>query len=148
MRRFGFRMMLAGLIVALFAGTGRAQAAGDEPASLKARAAARFPQPVTVAALDHRLVIEPSNHQGALGHVAGVVRASDGDVKILLRYGGFLGLGTRVIAVPVEATGLLGQFLEVLDLDEQQLSALPTWKAGEGVPLADSDSIRIGLTKN
>ncbi len=136
-------------VAACVASAGWAQGAtGPDLATLKERAAHRFPQPVTVGALGHRQVIEPSNHQGALGHVAGVVRTPAGDIEILLRRGGFLGLGSSLIAVPVEATGLLGQFLEVLDLDECELDALPEWKPGDGVALSESDSIRIGLTKN
>jgi hypothetical protein len=120
--------------------------AADE--TLKEKAARRFPQPVRVGDLGTRLVTEPSNHETVLGRTAGVVRLPNGDIEILLRYGGFLGLGTRLIAVPVEATGILGQFLEVLDLDQKQLDALPDWKPDEGVRLADNETIRIGLTKN
>ena len=84
--------------------------------------------------------------QGVLGRVEGVARAQDGSVKVLVRYGGLLGFGTRLIAVPVEATALLGQFIEVVDLDPNQLEVMPTWPGGDR--LADDATIRIGVTRN
>lgn len=117
------------------------------PMSAQERAEKRFPQPVRVGDLTGRLVLEPSNHQTVIGRVAGVARTGDA-IRLVVRYGGLLGFGTRTIAVPIEATALLGQFVQVVDLNADQLRALPDWAASAGVPIDAEDRIRIGLNRN
>lgn len=111
------------------------------------RAEMRFPQPVRVGDLTDRLVIEPSNHQGVIGRVAGVARSGE-RVDLIVRYGGLLGFGTRTIAVPAATTALLGQYVQVLDLDAAQLEALPEWTAAAGTPVGNDERIRIGINRN
>ncbi len=116
--------------------------------TLKERAEKRWPQPVRVGDLRERLVIEPSNHQGALGRVSGVSREADGALKLVFRYGGVLGLGARTIGIPIEATALLGQFVQVTDLDEAALKAMPAWTGAGSVALGADEVVRIGLNRN
>ncbi len=128
-----------------------AQQPGAPMPTPAARAAGRFPQPVRVGDLIGRQVLRPVERQDVLGRVAGAVRGPDGAVLVVVSLGGVLGLGTRPVAVPVEATVLLGEYLAVMDLTPEQLRALPTFDgAGDGAgtrPLPPDESIRVGLTR-
>jgi len=119
-----------------------------EGLTLSERAARRMPQPVRVGDLVGRAVLEPSNHQGRLGRVAGVSRGADGALLLVFRYGGLLGFGTRPIAVPIEATALLGQFVQVTDVALATLHALPDWTGEGATALGADDVVRIGLNRN
>ena len=115
--------------------------------SLAESAAMRFPQPVRVGDLLGREVLEPTESQRVLGRVEQVVRDGDGMLAVVIRFGGFLGFGSRPISVPVDATVLLGQVLEVVAFTPDQLRGFPTFApAGTSVVPADS-TIRVGLAK-
>lgn len=114
----------------------------------KEKAERRFPQPVRVGDLVGRQVLEPSNHQGVIGRVDGVTRVGEGEFKLVVRYGGLLGFGTRTIAIPIEATALLGQYVQVVDLDRDKLKALPDWAVGTGAAVPADERIRIGINRN
>ena len=115
--------------------------------SLAERAARRFPQPVRVGDLIRRQVLRPVEQQDVLGRVAAVVRRTDGAILIVMDTGGLLGIGTRRVGVPVEATALLGEHLALLDLTPELLRALPAFDAAGTVPLPPDDLIRVGLTR-
>jgi len=68
-------------------------------------------------------------------------------VLIVISLGGVLGLDTRPVAVPVEATALLGEYLAVMDLTPEQLQALPTFTAAGTQPLRPDQMIKVGLTR-
>lgn len=129
-------------------GAGQAPQSAPDTLSPAQRAARRFPQPVRVGDLRDRQVLEPSNHQGVLGRVEGIARSADGSLLLLMRYGGLLGYGTRLIAVPIEATALLGQFVQVVDIPEERLKALPTFDGKGGTPLGPDEVIRVGINRN
>ena len=114
---------------------------------LAARAAARFPQPVRVGDLLGKEVLRPVEAQDVLGRVAAITRRPDGAVLIVVRLGGVLGLGARPVAVPVEATALLGPYLAVMDLSPEQLRALPTYDGAGAQMLPGDETIRVGLTR-
>jgi hypothetical protein len=117
------------------------------PAMTPAAAAQkRFPQPVVVETLLGRTVLEPLESQPVLGHVEQIVRQGDG-IKVVINYGGFLGFGSRPIAVPVEAMVLLGQYMEVVDFKPDQLDKFPTFAEDGAVPLAKGDTIKVGLAR-
>ena len=119
-----------------------------DPASPPAgRAAARFPQPVWVGDLLGKQVLRPVEAQDVLGRVAAIARRPDGAVLIVVRLGGVLGLGARPVAVPVEATALLGPYLAVMDLSPGQLRALPTYDSDGAQALPADETIRVGLTR-
>jgi len=156
MHSVDFRLYYTGLFLAAFAlaPDGFAQGAnGDVPdknseqLSPAAKAERRFPQPVRAGDLVGRQVLEPSNHKGVIGRVVGVARTRQGAVQIVVRYGGLLGYGARTIAVPVEATALLGQSVQVVDLDPTQLKALPDWTASAGDGVAPDERIRVGVNR-
>jgi hypothetical protein len=92
-------------------------------------------------------VLQPVATQNFLGTVEEVVRAADGTVDVVMRFGGFLGLGARPIAVPVDAMVLLGQDMEVVAYTPDQLKALPTYTSGDAKPLPLDSLIKVGLAK-
>ena len=99
-----------------------------------------------VGDLIRRQVLRPVEQQDVLGRVAAVVRRPDGAVLIVVSLGGVLGVGTRPVAVPVEAAALLGEHVTVLDLTPEQLRALPTFD-GAAAALAPDEVIRVGLAR-
>jgi hypothetical protein len=122
-----------------------AQEPAPPGADLRAFAAKRFPQPVRVGDLIHRRVLQPLETRPILGHVDAVIRTQGGMVAIVVKYGGFLGFGGRLIAVPADGIVLLGNELEILDFTPQQLDAFPTFHGSGSSPLAGDDEIRLGL---
>ncbi len=109
--------------------------------------AKRFPQPVRVGDLLNRRVLEPIESQPTLGRVQSVVRLADGTIAVVIKFGGFLGFDTRPIAVPVNAMVLLGQFMEVVDYETDQLQKFPTFNPAGSKPLSPDSIIRVGLAR-
>ena len=109
--------------------------------------AMRFPQPVRVGDLLHRMVLRPVESQDVVGRVRQVVRDNTGTIEIVVAYGGFLGIGSRPIAVPLDATVLLGADMEIVAYTPQQLRRLPTFVAAGTTPVAPETIVRIGLAK-
>lgn len=153
--RFHNRRLLSGFIVMglsfAWAALQPAQAQGAHsvaPASDVATAAKRFPQPVRVGDLANRLVLEPSNHQSVLGRVDGISRDATGRLYLVMRYGGLLGIGTRKIGVPLETTTLLGQFVQIVDIPQDQLDKLPVFDSAAAQMLAENETVRMGINRN
>ena len=115
--------------------------------SLANSAAMRFPQPVRVGDLLDRDVLEPVESQTVLGTVRGVVRDGNGTVEVVVDYGGFLGFGTRPIAVPVDGMVLLGQDMEVVAFTPEQLRQFPTFSASDATAVPADTVIKVGLAK-
>ena len=115
--------------------------------SLANSAAMRFPQPVRVGDLLNRDVLQPVESQRLLGTVRQVVREADGTLKIVMRYGGVLGFGARIIAVPVDAMVLVGQEMEVVAYTPEQLAAFPSYKIVTATEVPAGTVIKIGLAK-
>ena len=82
--------------------------------SLAESAAMRFPQPVRTGDLPDREVLRPVESQDVLGRVRRLVRDANGQIMVVVDFGGFLGFGSRPIAVPVDAMVLLGQDMEIV----------------------------------
>ena len=147
------RTALALLVFALIGTAARAQSAtpGGMPPppgmSLAGSAAMRFPQPVRVGDLLNRAVIEPVEAQNFLGTVQQIVRDSDGNLAAVIRYGGFLGFGTRPISVPIDAMVLVGQVMEVVAYTPKQLEKFPTFSSGRSMPVSPDIIVKIGLAK-
>jgi hypothetical protein len=136
------RRWVVGLL--LVAGPAWAQSPGRAP--FVEKAAKRFPQPVRVGDLLGRQVIEPRESQDLLGRVAGIRRDGDGGLDLVMSYGGLLGFGARLIAVPIEAVALLGELVVVMDLSPKQLDLFPTAPSQNSLLGAD-ETIRVGLVK-
>jgi hypothetical protein len=95
--------------------------------SLAESAAMRFPQPVRVGDLLGREVLRPVEGQDVLGRVRRVVRDRNGQIMVVIAFGGFLGFASRPIAVPVDAMVLLGQDMEIVAFRPKQLQQFPTF---------------------
>ena len=65
-----------------------------------------------------------------LGDVDRVVQTTDGKAYAVVGFGGFLGLGERKVAIPVEQLALRGDRLVVTTMTTEQLRALPAFDAG------------------
>src|SRR5262249_59597419 len=108
----------AGLVILAGAVHGQSNTPGGMPPPagmcLAESTAMRFPQPVRVGDLLGREVLRPVESQDLLGRVRRLVRDRDGNIMVVVDFGGFLGSGTRPIAVPVDAMVLLGQDLEIV----------------------------------
>lgn len=115
--------------------------------SLAQSNAMRFPQPIRVGSLLHRLVLQPVESQTVLGRVVAVVRNETGMIELVVAYGGFLGVGRRPIAVPINATVLLGAAMEIVAYTPEQLRRLPTFTGAGTTPLPADTVLRIGLAK-
>jgi hypothetical protein len=145
------RLPLIAVLALLAAFCGAAVAQGANPAvgpavlaSLAAQTARRFPQPVRVGDLIGRQVLQPTESQQVLGHVAAIANGPDG-VEAIVTYGGFLGFGTHPIAVPIDGLALLGQYVVATGFTPAQLAAFPMADAAATTKLAPDSVIRMGI---
>ncbi len=107
----------------------------------------RFPQPVRVGDLLGREVLRPVESQDVLGRVRRVVRDQNGQIMVVIDFGGFLGFGSRPIAVPVDAMVLLGQDMEIVAFTPKQLQQFPTFSPSGTADVPDDTIIKVGLAK-
>jgi hypothetical protein len=149
MRRRHCLLAVPGLALALASVPAFAQTVPPLPdaATLAARQAKRFPQPVRAGDLIGRDVLQPLESQPVLGRVVAVVRRPDGGLAMIVAYGGVLGFGARPIAVPIEAMALLGEYVAILDFTPAQLATLPTADTTALTPVPPDQTIRVALTK-
>jgi hypothetical protein len=105
----------------------------------------RYPQPVKVGDLLGLRVLDDQDR--TLGRISAVVRTSAGKIQLIVPYGGFLGLGKRLVAVPIEVVGIAGRQLAALDMDRAAFDAAPAWSDASVVRLDAAESIRIALYK-
>jgi hypothetical protein len=133
------------LAVCLAGAIAMAQQPAPSGTDLADFAAKRFPQTVRVGDLIHRRVLQPLESRPVLGRVDSVVRQSDGKITIIVDYGGILGLGSRLIAVPVDAMVLLGDEMEILDFTPRELDRFPTFRGGTGIAVPGQARIEVGL---
>jgi hypothetical protein len=115
--------------------------------SLAQSTAMRFPQPVRVGDLLGREVLRPVESQDVLGRVRRLVRDRDGQIMVVVDFGGFLGFGARPIAVPVDAMVLLGQDMEIVAYTPDQLRQFPTFSPSGTTDVANDTTIKVGLAK-
>jgi hypothetical protein len=107
----------------------------------------RFPQPVRVGDLLGRQVLRPVESQDVLGRVRRLVRDGNGQIMVVVDFGGFLGFGSRPIAVPVDAMVLLGQDMEIVAFTPEQIRQFPTFSPSGTTDVADDTIIKVGLAK-
>ena len=112
-----------------------------------AQAARRFPQPIAAGELVGRTVLQPLESQPVLGTVKAIVQGPDGMVEAVLRFGGVLGIGGRLIAVPLEAMTLLGEQMEVVDFTPQQLGHFPSFDLASAEKVSPQTVLHVGLSK-
>ena len=147
------RILLASCLLTATADAAHAQSTtpGGMPPppgmSLAESAAMRFPQPVRVGDLLGRDVLRPVESQEVLGRVRRLVRDRNGQIMVVVDFGGLLGFGSRPIAVPVDAMVLLGQDMEIVAFTPEQLRQFPTFSPSGAADLADDTIIKVGLAK-
>jgi hypothetical protein len=115
--------------------------------ALAESAAMRFPQPVRAGDLPGRAVLRPVESQDILGRVRALVRDRDGQIMVVVDFGGFLGFSARPIAIPVDAMVLLGQDMEIVAFTPDQLRQFPTFSPSGTTDVADDTIIKVGLAK-
>jgi hypothetical protein len=113
--------------------------------SLEAKMARRFPQKVKVADLIGLPVLDDDDV--TLGHVQQVVRSPEGKIKLIVTYSRWFGWFGRPVAVPIEAVAILAKEIASLEMPPAEYAKAPTWTAGTDRPLAESEIIRIALTR-
>lgn len=106
----------------------------------------RFPQPVLVSDLIGRKVL--NRQQGVLGRIETLVRTPDGEVQIVFSKVRLFVLRGETVAIPAKAAALLGQFLMVMDVSEDEIVRLPSFKPAGTVPIDRASRIQMALTKH
>ncbi len=160
------------LLTLVIVAPGWAQTAGPSPApdhmptpgmtapEMAGRAAGRFPQPVRAGDLPGSFLLQPEESQPVLGRVTGLVRRDDGTAEVVIRLDGSLGLtwlglqpvawsgvGSRLVAVPVEAVALLGEYVALMGLTPERLRELPTFVPGSATAIPPDETLRIGIVR-
>lgn len=107
----------------------------------------RFRQPVRVGDLLGRDVLRPVESQDVLGRVRRLVRDGNGQIMVVVDFGGFFGFGRRSIAVPVDAMVLLGQDMEIVAFTPEQLQQFPTFLVSGTIDVAADTIIKVGIAK-
>lgn len=115
--------------------------------SLGQSTAMRFPQPVRAGDLPGRLILQPVESQVILGRVRALVRDADGNVVVVMNFGGFYGYGGRLIAVPIDAMVLLGEDMEVVAYTPKQLSGFANFSATGTSTVSNNTILKVGLAK-
>jgi hypothetical protein len=105
----------------------------------------RFPQAVRVGDLIGLPVLDDDAR--TLGHVRQVVRTPQGKIKLIVAYGGFLGIGSRLITVPIEVVGIFGRQLASLDMPRRDYASAPTWEDAGDKVVPNDDSVRVALAR-
>jgi hypothetical protein len=137
-----FRQSDRGLVPLLVAGPVTPPASPDA-LSPEERMERRYPQRVKVGHLIGLPVLDDDDR--TLGRVQSVVLTASGKIRLIVPYGGFLGWGQRLVAVPIELVAIAGRQLAALDMKRGEFDSAPAWNDPGSRPLSPSETIRIGL---
>jgi hypothetical protein len=107
--------------------------------------AKRYPQPVRVSFLLGLPVLDEKS--SIIGHVQAVVRTPDGKIQLVMPLGGLLGLGTRLVPIPIEIVGMLGAQVAVIDMPGDRFLSSPTWITSRAKPLEPNETIRVAIAQ-
>jgi PRC-barrel domain len=107
--------------------------------------AKRYPQPVRVSFLLGLPVLDENS--SIIGYVHAVVRTPEGKVQLVMPIGGFLGLGSRLVPIPIEIVGMLGAQVAIVDMPGDRFMSSPTWTSLRAKPLDPSETIRVAITR-
>ena len=144
-------LLVCCMLAVAVAGAAHAQSARPRgmppPPGMSLAVPKQCPQPVRVGDLLGREVLRPVESQDAFGRVRRVIRDANGQIMVVIDFGGFLGFGSRPIAVPVDAMVLLGQDMEIVAFTPKQLQQLPTFSPSGTTDVPDDTIIKVGLAK-
>jgi hypothetical protein len=107
--------------------------------------AKRYPQRVRVSFLLGLPVLDENS--SIIGHVQAVVRTPEGKIQLVMPLGGFLGIGARLVPIPVEIVGMLGAQVAVIDMPADRFMSSPTWTSTRARPLDPSETILVAITR-
>jgi hypothetical protein len=94
-------------------------------------------QPVPVSRLlDMRVTNAKGDTLGDVEHV--LAGGADGKPRVVIGHGGFLGLGEKQVALPLDSMVLDGDRLVMRGLSDDQIRAMPAWD-GKGHGYRDLD---------
>jgi hypothetical protein len=108
----------------------------------------RYPQPARVGDLIGYPVLDDNSR--TLGHVRRVVRTADGKIELIVAYNswcGWCGIGTRLIAVPIEVVGVLGRQIASLDMRPHEFAVAATWNESSATVLGNDETIQVALAR-
>jgi hypothetical protein len=111
----------------------------------EARMARRFPQPVRVGDLIGLRVLDYDDR--TIGIIRRVMRTPSGKIVLAVAYGGWFGLGSRLVAAPIEVLAIFGRQLASLDMQPEDYAAAPTFAPQGEIDIPLDETIRIALTK-
>jgi hypothetical protein len=128
--------------------TSAAMADEPKPMTAEQRMQARYPQPVRVGDLIGLPLLDDS--ASTLGCVREVVRTKENQIELIVAYDGFLGWGTRPVAVPIEVVGIAGRHLTSLDMPRTEYATAPTWMPADAgaQSIPDNTIIKIALSRH
>lgn len=78
-----------------------------------------------------------------LGDVEHVVPNEMGHNSIVLGHGGFLGLGEKQVAIPLDHVAVQGDRLVTHGLTDDQIKAMPAWKRGQLADLNGDQTVQV-----
>jgi len=116
------------------------------PMPMDERMNKRFPQPVRVGDLIGLPILD--DRASTIGHVRQVVRTPLDRIELIVAYGGWLGWGGRLVAVPIEVVGIEGRQLASLDMPRSDYAKAGTWQSAGATVLPDDATIRVALARN
>jgi hypothetical protein len=106
----------------------------------------RFPQDVSVSDVTGKLLIEGNNT--VIGRIKGIAKTKDGKLKLIVPYGGFLGFGGRLVAVPLEVVASIGTALVSVDMERPAYEVAPTWVRTDEILLGPTAPVRVAITRH
>jgi hypothetical protein len=129
--------------------TAPAGAEGATPTTAEERMRRRYPQPAQVGDLIGLPLLDEKHI--TLGRVREVVRNKADKIELVVAYGGgllgFLGWGTRPVAVPIEVVGIRGRELASLDMPRSEYATAPTWQKIDAMILPADSTILVALCR-
>ena len=123
----------------------QAGGAQEEPVSPEEKMRRRFPQPVRVGDLIGLPVLD--GQDSTIGRIKFVVRTREGKILLIVPYGGVLGLGQRLVPVPIEVVAMLGRQVAALDMPREAFEKAPTWYGSNSQPIGHEEIIRVAITR-
>jgi PRC-barrel domain len=122
--------------------------ADDKRMPAEEKMSRRFPQPIKVGDLLGLAVLD--DYDLTIGYVRHVVRTPEGQIRLIITQGGWLGpwfgIGARLVSVPIEVVVILGRQLAAFDMPRQEFATTPTW-SGSDSPIPPDETIKIAIAR-